>query len=188
MLLRRKADMEAKDAKWNAPLLVAAGTGLQDVCEVLLNAGADRSARNINGKGAVQEAESTSPSLSRWLSQQGCPDTDSTARGRTRTGVSATRASRYAMTISPLSPYASHSSVASLGGGAKGKQTRGGGTSHSSDAPAKGDGGNDGKGNITYPRLSRKGQRPLIALSQLSHGCQGSQPASVLRHFVCACI
>ena len=67
LLLDRKADMEAKDEHGNTPLLHAAGTGLQDVCDLLIKSGCNRQATTNRGMGAAQKAQGSHDSLSRHL-------------------------------------------------------------------------------------------------------------------------
>ena len=116
-LLEARADVNSREAKGNTPLLVAAGSGLTDVCEVLIFGGADREAINDRLAGAVERAEGCSPSLATYLRSRGVPDTDSRSSGRTRTGVSDNRAARYALTTSTTSRFTSHAYIA---GGNKG--------------------------------------------------------------------
>ena len=56
-LLERSADIDAKDAKGSTPLLVAAGQGLTDACEVLIETGCDKFAVDNDSKGAIEKAQ-----------------------------------------------------------------------------------------------------------------------------------
>jgi len=115
MLIEKNADIEARDSKGNTPLLIAAGSGLTDVCLVLLNAGADRTAININGHGALFKGAKSSKSLGAVLEELGCPQTASTVSGRTRQGTSQSREARYATTTSAHPKYAGGGNWAGVG-------------------------------------------------------------------------
>ena len=67
LLLDRKADMEALDEHGNTPLLHAAGTGLKDVCDLLIQSGCNKQAVTIDGIGAAQKAANCHDSLCRHL-------------------------------------------------------------------------------------------------------------------------
>ena len=56
-LLAAKADLEAKAAKGNTPLLLASATGVTDVVEILIESGADVTATNDNHRGPRQMAK-----------------------------------------------------------------------------------------------------------------------------------
>ena len=55
-LLENKAELEARDAKGNTPLLTAAGTGVSDLVKLLIDRRADVNAVNARGLGALQRA------------------------------------------------------------------------------------------------------------------------------------
>ena len=46
-LVKAKAKLDAKDSNGNTPLLMAAATGLLDVCKFLHQSGCDRNATNL---------------------------------------------------------------------------------------------------------------------------------------------
>jgi ankyrin repeat protein len=99
-LLRKSADLEAKDASDNTPFLTASGTGVADVVKVLINARADVTAKNKKRKGALQKAQGSSTDVATALSKAPVqtPQTFTTESGRTRTGVSESRQTRYSRT------------------------------------------------------------------------------------------
>ena len=74
-LLEARAQLEAATPKGATPLLLAASSGLTDICSVLLAAGADRSAKNNKGKGALELARGSSRTAGSLLGQWGCPET-----------------------------------------------------------------------------------------------------------------
>ena len=74
-LLEARAQLEAATPKGATPLLLAASSGLTDICRVLLAAGADRSAKNKKGKGALELARGSSRTAGSLLGQWGCPET-----------------------------------------------------------------------------------------------------------------
>ena len=86
-------------------MLVAAGTGLVDVCKFLIDSGCDMSAVNFDGKGALHKAGGSSTKMARMLREQGCPETVSTVRSKTRKDVSLNRVVRYAQTLSTCGNY-----------------------------------------------------------------------------------
>ena len=127
MLLEYHADVDARDSKDNTPLLLAAGSGVTDVCQVLVHAGCNIKATNINGQGAKEKAWGCSPSLANWLEELGAPDTRGSS-GRTRTGCSDSRQARNDSTLSPHSPYGrGGGKKGSKGGGQHGRGGKGGG-------------------------------------------------------------
>ena len=105
--------MEARDANGNTPLLLAAGTGLTDVCTTLLDYGADKDVTNINDHGAYKIADGCSRTLAEILLARGCPETHSQKSGRTRQGMSQSRLLRGSMTTSASSGYTSLSAARS---------------------------------------------------------------------------
>ena len=113
ILLGRRANVEARDAKGNTPLLLAAGTGLTDVCTTLLDSGADKDVTNINDHGAYRIADGCSRTLAEILLARGCPETHSQKSGRTRQGMSQSRLLRGSMTTSASSGYTSLSAARS---------------------------------------------------------------------------
>ena len=117
ILLERKVNLEARDAKGNTPLLIAAGTGLTEVCQSLLDYGADKDVKNINDHGAYQNAFFSSLELDTVLLDRGCPYTWSYKKGRTRTGVCEGRRLRETMTTSATSGYTSVSAAKSYAQG-----------------------------------------------------------------------
>ncbi len=119
-LLDQRADIEAKEANDNTPLLLAAGTGVTDVCDVLWRRGANMRAENVDGKGAWQKAGGSSPSCADWLLKHGAHKTYSTVSSRTRHSVGHSREARYAATTSWSSPYGRQSGPLFRGKGAKG--------------------------------------------------------------------
>jgi ankyrin repeat protein len=113
ILLGRRANVEARDAKGNTPLLLAAGTGVTDVCTTLLDYGADKDVTNINDHGAYRIADGCSRTLAEILLARGCPETHSQKSGRTRQGMSQSRLLRGSMTTSASSGYTSLSAARS---------------------------------------------------------------------------
>ena len=101
--MERRADVEVVDAIENTPLLVAAGSGLTDVCQVLLTARANIGAENVNAVGALQKALHCSTSCASFLKSQGAPKTTGKS-GRTRTGTSQNRMLQRAITYSHKGP------------------------------------------------------------------------------------
>ena len=99
------------------PLLIAAGTGLTEVCQSLLDYGADKDVKNINDHGAYQNAFFSSLELDTVLLDRGCPYTWSYKKGRTRTGVCEGRRLRETMTTSATSGYTSVSAAKSYAQG-----------------------------------------------------------------------
>jgi len=95
----------------NSPLLLAAATGLQEVCDTLLDSGADKDVQNFNDHGVYQKAWNCFPTLASHLAELGCPKTWSDKSGRTRTGVGQCRLLRHAMTTSASSGYTSLSAA-----------------------------------------------------------------------------
>ena len=75
-LLEARAQLEAATPKGATPLLLAASSGLTDICRVLLEYGADRSAKNKKGKGALELARGSSRSVRSLLGKWGCGETD----------------------------------------------------------------------------------------------------------------
>ena len=74
-LIDARAQLEAATPNGTTPLLLAASSGLTDICRVLLAAGADRSAKNKKGKGALELARGSSRTVGSLLGQWGCPET-----------------------------------------------------------------------------------------------------------------
>ena len=95
-LLDLRADIEARDAKENTPLLTASGTGVADVVACLLDARADVKARNSNNKSALDKAKASSGSTASLLEAAGARPTprQETMSGRTRGGTSNQRQAR----------------------------------------------------------------------------------------------
>lgn len=56
-LIRAGADINARDDDEDTPLIVAAGMGFVSAVESLLNAGADKTLTNNNGKNALEQAK-----------------------------------------------------------------------------------------------------------------------------------
>ena len=75
-LLENKAELEARDAKGNTPLLTAAGTGVSDLVELLISRRADVNAVNNRGLGALQKAQNHSGDVSRILKDAGARKTE----------------------------------------------------------------------------------------------------------------
>ena len=69
LLLDRKADIEALDEHGNTPLLHAAGTGLKDVCDLLIQSGCNKQAVTHDGIGAAQKALKSHEILSTHLQE-----------------------------------------------------------------------------------------------------------------------
>ena len=122
LLVARQVNVEARDAKGNTPLLIAAATGSQGVCDALLEFGADKYVQNDNGHGVWQKAFQCSPSLAPHLARLGCPKTWSAKSGRTREGIGQGRLNRHAMTTSAHSRYTSNSAAKSFRKGRHGKK------------------------------------------------------------------
>jgi len=96
MLLKKKADIEARTAKGNTPFLLASGSGQTDVVNTLMAAKCDGTATNKGGNGALQRARDSSGDVFRALSQASIVVPNTTAEsGRMRTGTSAARHTRY---------------------------------------------------------------------------------------------
>ena len=74
-LLEKKAELEARDAKGNTPLLTAAGTGVSDVMRLLVRQRADVNAVNDRGLGALQRAGNHSSDVARILKEAGARNT-----------------------------------------------------------------------------------------------------------------
>ena len=67
LLLQRRCEVNSVDAHERTPLLLAAGSGVVDVAEVLVAARADLTARDSHGKNAMDKAVSSSGSMRRFL-------------------------------------------------------------------------------------------------------------------------
>ena len=63
LLIRRRCEVNGLDANQRTPLLLAAGTGVVDVAKVLVEARADLTARDKNGKNAMDKAVASSGSM-----------------------------------------------------------------------------------------------------------------------------
>jgi ankyrin repeat protein len=94
-LIGRNANIEAEDARGNTPLLLASGCGITDVIQVLIDAGANKSATNYKNKGILQKADAVSSSSTKVLRTAGAQMTYSEESGCTRTGTSFVRQTRY---------------------------------------------------------------------------------------------
>ena len=97
-LLQRQADIEAKDARGNTPLLKAAGQGLTDVCEYLIACKADVNATDNKGVGAAQKTKKGQKALFKVLYfDHHCPWTfgEQGPKQWNEGGYSASRALRY---------------------------------------------------------------------------------------------
>ena len=70
-LLDNKAELEARDAKGNTPLLTAAGTGVSDLVKLLIDRRADVNAVNARGLGALQRAANHSSEVWGILNKAG---------------------------------------------------------------------------------------------------------------------
>ena len=81
LLLRKKCDVDPRDAAGNTPFLLAAGTGLADVLKVLRKYGCDVHAVDGKGKGAWMKAQKSSSSVTKLLESFGCC-TDSRPRAK----------------------------------------------------------------------------------------------------------
>ena len=66
MSLKRRGDINARDAKGNTQVLIAAGE-----CSMLIGAGCDKHAVDNNSKGAVQTTTHSSTSVTNGLRQKG---------------------------------------------------------------------------------------------------------------------
>ena len=67
LLLHRRCEVNSVDANQRTPLLLAAGTGVVDVARVLVEARADLTARDRNGKNAMDKAVASSGSMCAFL-------------------------------------------------------------------------------------------------------------------------
>ena len=94
-LIDRKADLELRDAKDNTPLLLASGVGITDICEILVDGGADVNATNYKGKSCWQKSDGSSTDTNNAMVAAGAPKTYSAASGQTRSGVGSQRQARY---------------------------------------------------------------------------------------------
>ena len=125
-LLLYQANIEARDPKLNTPLLLAAASGLTDVCEVLIENGCNPSAKNYKRKGAWQLACDSSSDVRALLEYHNFPRTESDLRGRTRTSDSYRRSLRNEMTIKKGSKYSKGGGRNSKGKGeGKGERSAG---------------------------------------------------------------
>ena len=96
-LIAKKADLEARDPKGNTPFLLASGTGITQTIKTLMDARADVTAENYRHQGATQKAMKSSSDVKRALNDAEVPPAKRwAASGRTRTGVSESRQTRYA--------------------------------------------------------------------------------------------
>ena len=86
-LLDARAQLEAAMPNGTTPLLLAASSGLTDICRELLQRGADANAKNNDGKGALQLAGDNSTSVSTLLKQWRCPKTNGQKRSREDAGA-----------------------------------------------------------------------------------------------------
>ena len=77
------------------PLLLAASSGLTDICSELLHRGADTNAKNKDGKGALQLAGDNSTSVRTLLEQWCCPETRVQKRSRAAGAPSMGKQARY---------------------------------------------------------------------------------------------
>ena len=77
------------------PLLLAASSGLTDICSLLLDRCADTNAKNKDGKGALQLAGDTSTSVWTVLKQWGCPETRGQKRSKDAGAPSMGKQARY---------------------------------------------------------------------------------------------
>ena len=95
-LLTANADIEARDIKGNAPFLLAAGVGITNVVQVLIDNGADLHVTNNRGQGALQKARQSSSDVTQLLLRYGLSDTHARSDYK-RAGTNPQRQSRYAM-------------------------------------------------------------------------------------------
>ena len=72
LLSEKRADVDPGDGNGNTPFLLAAGTGLADVCEILIDHGAYIHAEGKEGKGALQRAKGNSTAVREVLLRAGC--------------------------------------------------------------------------------------------------------------------
>ena len=94
-LLEKRADIEARCAGGNTPLLLASGTGVSDTVRLLITARADVTAQNDRQMGALEKARGSSGDMEAVLTEAQAPMTEATSSGRTRTGISEQRQIRY---------------------------------------------------------------------------------------------
>ena len=94
-LLEARAQLEAATPKGATPLLLAASSGLTDICHLLLDSRANPSAKNKDGKGALQLAGDTSTSVWTVLKQWGCPETRGQKRSKDAGAPSMGKQARY---------------------------------------------------------------------------------------------
>ena len=94
-LLDARAQLEAATPNGQTPLLLAASSGLTDICSELLHRGADTNAKNKDGKGALQLARANSTSVRTLLKQWGCPETCGEKRSRDAGEPSMGKQARY---------------------------------------------------------------------------------------------
>ena len=85
-----------KDERGNTPFLLATGTGVTSVVQVLIDAEADIHAQKERGVGALQRAQNSSRSMKAVLLAAGCEWTTG-GRLRQRTTTTPARQSRYAL-------------------------------------------------------------------------------------------
>jgi ankyrin repeat protein len=97
-MLRRGASVDSRDDKGNTAFLLASATGVTDVVEVLVHAGADVNVKNDRGLGCMQSAKRCSGETTDWLLQAGVAPYGAwvpSVRQRTGEGDSESRQMRY---------------------------------------------------------------------------------------------
>ena len=96
-LVEKRANIEARDASGNTPLLKAAGTGVTDVVELLIEKTANPHVTNNRGVGALQMATGSSSHTVVALQKAGCTMTRGPAAQRQRWTTPPARQTRYAL-------------------------------------------------------------------------------------------
>ena len=94
-LINKRADLEARADSGNTAFLLAGGSGVTDIVNVLIEARADVTAENDRKMGALEMSKGSSTDTKKALLFASTPMTKATSSGRTRTGISEVRHVRY---------------------------------------------------------------------------------------------
>ena len=111
-----KAEVDARTLKGATPFLLAAASGLTNICDLLIRQNADIHAVNNQGKGALEVAKANSSEVKRRLLQWGCKPTRGTRRPAGTAGPpTQTKQARYMeSSIDPASSWSTRQTVSDL--------------------------------------------------------------------------
>lgn len=115
-MIECNAEVDARTLKGATPLLLAAASGLTNICDLLIRQNADMHAVNNQGKGALEVAKASSSDVKQRLLRWGCKPTRGTRRPAGTAGPpTQTKQARYMeSSIDPASSWSRRQTVSDL--------------------------------------------------------------------------